>query len=81
MLMAFRASLVSTPQMDEVVCAHNFSKWKGAKPIVQATVVSPQHLDGVLGLHVRVIQALWFAGLPLDAGSKEYEEGLAPRWG
>ena len=46
---------------------------------MQATVVSPQHLDGVLGLHVRVIQALWFAGLPPDAGSKEYEEGLAPR--
>jgi len=35
----------------------------GEADCARATVVSPQHLDGVLGLHVRVIQALWFAGL------------------
>jgi hypothetical protein len=30
---------VSAPKMDEVVCAHNFFKRKGAKPILQATVL------------------------------------------
>jgi hypothetical protein len=29
---------VSAPKLDEVVCAHNFSKRKGAEPILQATV-------------------------------------------
>jgi hypothetical protein len=29
---------VPAPKMDEVVCAHNFLRRKGTKPILQATV-------------------------------------------
>jgi hypothetical protein len=33
-----KGGTVSALKMDEVVCAHNFFKRKGAKPILQATV-------------------------------------------
>jgi hypothetical protein len=35
-----KGGTVSASKMDEVVCAHNFFKRKGAKPILQATVAS-----------------------------------------
>jgi hypothetical protein len=36
-----KGDTASAPKMDEVVCAHNFFKRKGAKPILQATVHLP----------------------------------------
>lgn len=33
-----KGATASAPKLDEVVCAHNFSTRKGAKPILQATV-------------------------------------------
>jgi hypothetical protein len=38
-----KGGTVSASKMDEVVCAHNFFKRKGAKPILQATVTHRRH--------------------------------------
>ena len=38
--------------MDEVVCAHNFFKRKGAKPILQATVYVQNYGIRAKGWHV-----------------------------
>jgi hypothetical protein len=53
-----RASLANTyevqdaaPKIDEVVCAHNFFRRKGTKPILQVTVTLTPIIGSISKLH------------------------------
>jgi hypothetical protein len=45
---------VSAPKMDEVVCAHNLSKRKEAKPILQATVIDKNPIFEMMSVALSV---------------------------
>ncbi len=50
---------VLAPKMDEVVCAHNFFRRKGTKPILQATVQA---------LSLRRMGKNWRSAVPISSG-------------